>query len=188
MLEKIAKYHKEWIRIARSFVGDDAEDVVQDMYIKIKDKTNIGYGDDVNKYYVYLTIKTLCYDRLRKKKHFISIDEIRGLKDTHNEEGEALEKIFQKMDDIAKGWEYFEAELFEIYTYSGLSLRAIANGTNKEPRKINKNRKLSKQSVEKGTGISVNTLFHSLKNCKEEIRETLWEDYLDFKNGDYHLL
>ena len=41
-LDKLAKYHTEWLRMVKSMGGDDfSEDIVQEMYIKIYTK---GYN------------------------------------------------------------------------------------------------------------------------------------------------
>ena len=73
-LEKLAKKHKTWIRYVISFGCDPAiaEDIVQECYIKI-DKLlskglNIDYGEEINYFYVYKTLKTLYGDLLRQNK------------------------------------------------------------------------------------------------------------------------
>ena len=57
----VAKKHKEWIKIVISFGCDKeiAEDIVQEMYIKIQLKLEKGldimYGKEINYYYIFKT-------------------------------------------------------------------------------------------------------------------------------------
>ena len=85
ILIQIAKKHKEWIYIVRSFGCNKhiAEDIVQEMYIKIQLKINSGldikYGkNDFNHSYVFKVLRTLFLDLKRKenKVSIISIDNI----------------------------------------------------------------------------------------------------------------
>ena len=72
ILELLAAKHDTWVEITMSFGLDKmtAEDIVQNMYIKIhgwseknKDKTKIMYNkDEVNYYFVFKTLRTLFYD------------------------------------------------------------------------------------------------------------------------------
>ena len=73
ILEKIAKHHKLWVKQVISFgcKPSDAEDVVQNMYIKINTLINSGlditFDQDINKFYIYRTLKSLFYDQCRKE-------------------------------------------------------------------------------------------------------------------------
>lgn len=66
MLEELAKRDKEWRRMALSICNDKdlADELVQDMYIKIHDMGK----KEVNGFYVYYTMKHLFYDRFKKTK------------------------------------------------------------------------------------------------------------------------
>jgi DNA-directed RNA polymerase specialized sigma24 family protein len=76
MLELLAKQHTTWIKYLRSFGCPEylCEDFVQDMYIKIYeylekyDKDLMYNGDEVNYYFVYVTLYNLYKDSHRKKK------------------------------------------------------------------------------------------------------------------------
>ena len=73
ILEKIAKHHKLWVKQVISFgcKPAEAEDVVQNMYLKINTLLNSGlcitFEDDINKFYIYRTLKSLFYDQCRKE-------------------------------------------------------------------------------------------------------------------------
>ena len=65
-IEQVAQHHKEYIKTIKSF-GEEfyAEDLVQEMYIRFinknKEKAVIVNGQ-VNRYYVYLTLRSLFVD------------------------------------------------------------------------------------------------------------------------------
>ena len=80
----IAKKHHTWIEIVQTFgcTKRIAEDITQEMYIKIqlqleKGIIDIMYKDEINYYYIFKTLKTLFIDLLRKGKgvHVISLDD-----------------------------------------------------------------------------------------------------------------
>ncbi len=73
ILELIYKKHKLWIKYLNN-IGcpyDLCEDLVQEMYIKIdtylkKNTNSIRYKDDINIYFIYLTLRSLYMDYIRK--------------------------------------------------------------------------------------------------------------------------
>ena len=74
MLAKVYSSHKKWINTTLKFgcTREEAEDIVGDMYIIIgrmlNKGLNISYGDDVNYYYIYRTLKTSFLQMYNKKK------------------------------------------------------------------------------------------------------------------------
>lgn len=85
ILDVLFLKHNTWIKYVKSFgcPEDTAEDFVQEMYIKIydysqKNNNDLMFNEDeVNYYFIYVTLKNLYYDAIRKanKQSFISIDE-----------------------------------------------------------------------------------------------------------------
>ena len=77
MLSKIFQKHKIWIDIVSSFGcnKDTAEDIVQEMYIKIQRNLNngldINYDDDYNYFYIFKTLKSMFLDLKRKEAKII---------------------------------------------------------------------------------------------------------------------
>lgn len=75
MLEKLALDHDKWVRMAQSICGnrDKANDLTQDMYIKLHNSTQ-----EINEWYVYRTIKTIFIDEIRanKNKTFVELENI----------------------------------------------------------------------------------------------------------------
>ena len=92
MLEELSKNHQEWLKMALSICKNttDAQDLVQDMYIKIhriKPKK-------INKWYVYRTLSSIYIDNIRKRKETISIEQLFNLEDKQTDK-DILE--FRKM-------------------------------------------------------------------------------------------
>jgi predicted DNA-binding protein YlxM (UPF0122 family) len=57
-------------------------------------------------------------------------------------------------------------KLFNLYRESNLSMREIAEETD----------------------ISLTSIFNTLKNCKERLREAIGEDFQDYLNEDFELI
>ena len=86
-LSDIFNKHQVWIDIVSSFGcnKETAEDIVQEMYIKIdkkiKNGLNIDFGEtDYNYYYIFKTLKTLFLDLKRKesKVQIIELENVRN--------------------------------------------------------------------------------------------------------------
>ena len=65
MIKELSKYHNQWINYATKICGnhDDAQDLVQDMYLKMHD-----IDKEVNHSYIYCVIKNIFLDQYRKNK------------------------------------------------------------------------------------------------------------------------
>ena len=82
ILDVLFLKHSTWITYVKSFgcPDDIAEDFVQEMYIKIfnysqkKDNDLMYDQNEVNYFFVYVTLKNMYYDNLRKKKNLITVD------------------------------------------------------------------------------------------------------------------
>ena len=76
MLNELSKRDKDWRLLARQITTTSnlptylADDFVQEMYIKLH-----GKKGNYNTSYIYLTLKSICYDHLRKAKETVSLDE-----------------------------------------------------------------------------------------------------------------
>lgn len=115
MLDKLAKHHNEWVKIAEIYNANHyAEDIVQEMYIKIVPHIDKCFnGEKLNKSYIYLTIKNLCLDLHRKKVHKVQIvDDI--LEDTFE-----IEEPKDVVNEVLKNVHWYDKELFELYLLTG---------------------------------------------------------------------
>lgn len=101
--------HSTWIKYVKSFGCPDevAEDFVQEMYIKIfnysqKKDNDLMYNEsEVNYFFVYVTLKNLYYDTLRRTKNQIKVD----LKDDFiQDETEYTEVDFNLKNEAMEVW------------------------------------------------------------------------------------
>ena len=120
MLNEIYKKDKYWRTIAFAICKDKdlADDLVQDMYLKIFDITK-----SIDDYYIISIIRNLFLDLCRKKNEDISIDLIYNLAENNNsyEFDDNDLKILNKADKL-KWWqkklleENFDKSLRQIET------------------------------------------------------------------------
>ena len=161
ILEKIAKYHKLWVKQVISFgcKPSDAEDVVQNMYLKINTLINSGlditFDQDINKFYIYRTLKSLFYDQCRKESKIHKVN-IEYLEKYIKEEEEYKEK------DVAGKIKEYNKILDELYWYD----RKVWELT----------REKSIAEVSKLTNISYYSLYNTYNNVKKLIKNNIeWD-------------
>lgn len=121
----IAKKHDTWVDIVCTFgcTRRIAEDITQEMYIKIqlqleKGVLDIMYNDEINYYYIFKTLKTLFIDLKRKQKNIqiISLDEhIENFGDTnygHSDVNfiEAYDRIEEELENMY----WYDRKVFEV--------------------------------------------------------------------------
>ena len=137
-LEKIAEKHDDWHRIVLSFGCKEsiAEDIVQEMYIRIHTYitkgVDISYDDDVNHMYIYRTLRSLYIELHRKEKNIIktNIDNLAEYID----ENDSLTKgdvcnAMQQMDSLLDKTFWYDRTVFEIIS-SGTSIAELSRKTN----------------------------------------------------------
>lgn len=134
MLEKIYASHNKWINTVLKFgcTQDEAEDIVGNMYVIIgtmlKKGLNIAYGDDVNYYYIYLTLKTsfLQMKNRQTKEKKVSIDLVLDI-----ESGEYVD--FDGANDIVleelETIHWYDKKVFELIQ-GEYSITELSNKTN----------------------------------------------------------
>lgn len=174
-LNKVAEHHADYLRIVKSLGVDDlAEDIVQEMYIKISKYCSperiLRENGTVNKYYIRCVLYNLVFDyRKQQNKHKkVNIEEVYnlGVEYDYIQETEAYTGLIQLIGEEVETWHWYDRDLFLLYWKTGFSIR-----------------KLSEE-----TRISTSSIFQTLKYCKKRIRKNVGEDYEDFMNEDYELL
>ena len=183
MLEKLAENHDLWVNmvVGMGCQRDLAQDVVQEMYIRmhrlIKDEQKIMYNDEeVNKFFVYITLKNMfnTYMKVKNRQTFFEYEETDGFEIENKLHFEDVEFEFENaydfltssiLKEISK-WHPYDAKLASIYFKTNLSLRDIS----------------------KGTGISLTSIFNSIKNYRKILKEIFKEDYEDYLNNDFEQL
>ena len=174
MLEKLAKHHDLWIKMLVNLGCDveTAKDLVQDMYLKlhrlVKDTKRIMYKDDVNRYFVWTTLRNMYYSHLREKRKSIFyeiLDNDDIVEEKYNlEEDDAFNKMMSVVNKVTSKWSGYDKRLFELYFLQGMSLRAISKGAN----------------------IGLTSIHNSIIGYRVILREHLSEDLQDYFNQDYN--
>ena len=138
-LQKVALKHKTWVRTVISFGCDPAiaEDIVQEAYIKInkliEKGLDISYGEEINYFYVYKTLKTLYGDLLRQNKKIKKVD-IDALNKYIIEEEEQVKDVdvskkMQELNNILDSIYWYDRKVFEIIS-SGVTIAELSRKTN----------------------------------------------------------
>ena len=108
-----------------------------------------------------------CYSQCRNKIQKVSLDDdeniLQLVAEDDLQEQEAFHKICKLIDQEMESWSWYNRKLTEIYRDTDLSIRKIAAATN----------------------ISFVSIFNTLKNCKNEIKQKFQEDFEDYQNGDF---
>ena len=165
LLEKLSKRDKDWMRMAQSF-GLDKEtsrDLVQEMYLKLYEKTTydkIKYGDDdVNTFYVYVTLRNLFYDRKRSKVSLVELKEDFEYEESSNDCKHLLEAMLEDISETIENLHWYDRKIFEIYYGNNETIRQLSEGSK----------------------ISSSSIFNTLKNVRTKIKEKHKEKYQEYK-------
>jgi DNA-directed RNA polymerase specialized sigma24 family protein len=117
-MKLVAVKNDDWIRIAISFGlnKQTAEDLVQEMYIKIflklKDGTDIMYdNNEINYYYIFNTLRWLFLDLKRKHKNIykISIDNLQ-IESYDVNYDETVKKVQKALSNMY----WYDRKVFEV--------------------------------------------------------------------------
>jgi hypothetical protein len=157
MLEKIYDSHKKWINTTLKFGcnQDEAEDIVGNMYVIIgtmlKKGLNIAYGDDVNYYYIYLTLKTsfLQMKNRQTKEKKVSIDLILDIEaGSYVDFDAANDVVLEELDNV----HWYDKKVFELLQ-GEYSITELSNKTN----------------------ITYHSLYNTYRKTKQKLRDKIIE-------------
>tara|TARA_R100001244_G_scaffold126259_1_gene96565 strand:- start:46 stop:540 length:495 start_codon:yes stop_codon:yes gene_type:complete len=155
LLSNIYNKHSIWIEIVQSFGvnKDTSEDIVMEMYIKIKRKLdeglNINFGDeDYNYYYIFKTLKTMFLDLKRKESKIIVI----SLEDKMGEDDIDV--------DYNSRYKEIKKELSKMYWYDRKVFDIIDKGT-------------SVASLSRRTKIPYHSLYNTYRRVMEILKKKL---------------
>ena len=82
------------------------------------------------------------------------------------EEKEAFNRVVDIVIDAVNELPWFDKKMLLLYGKTDLSMR----------------------DIQKGTNISVTSIFNTIKESRQAIKEKCEEDYEDYKNGDYEFI
>ena len=152
------KKHKQWCEIVESFGcnSDTAEDLVQEMYLKLhgllESGLDIKYDETVNYYYIYKILRTLFLDLKRKEKRVSYIDEAEFMllemkadqdmigDKTHNE---IYKDVMETLEDLY----WYDKKVFELL-----------------------DGEMSVSELSRNTGISYYSLYNTYKKVKQILK------------------
>jgi len=188
ILDILSNKHQDWFNMAKSFglSNDDANEIVQEMYMRIYDYTKdikkIMYNEtEVNTFYIYITLRNLYYSNFAKygksiktKKIFLFTEmddnSIKRVYNNYYEDYESymqtvskkksLDKLHEKIEQTIDSWYWYDKKLTKLYFDSGMSMRDLS----------------------KETKISLSSIFNTLTNAKEKIRQNTKEEYKKYKS------
>jgi RNA polymerase sigma factor (sigma-70 family) len=165
--------HKDWIKIVGT-LGEQlyAEDIVQEMYLKMATLPNIErfyLNGKLNRNFVWTVLRNMTCDYQKSKQRLVKVNISEAMQVKDDYEPELLEgkrKIETRINQEIKSWHWYDQLLFDLYRTSGMSTRKI----------------------EGVTGISFKSVWKTIKVCKDRLKENVGEDYQDFVNNDYELI
>jgi len=157
MLEKVFDDHTKWINTTKRFgcSKEEAEDIVGDMYYIIGKMLNkgldISYGDSVNYFYIYRTLKTsfLQLKNRQTKENAISLD---NDFDVYLESSEPIDfdiannKVLDALDKM----HWYDKKIYNLIQYE-----------------------YSITKLHKKTGISYHSLYNTYRKVKQQLKELL---------------
>jgi len=162
MLSKLYKKHSKWVNIVNKLGGGDySEDIVQEMYLKL---SKIELKEQTIDTFVYYVLRNMTFDLHRKKSNVFKVDleDCVFLEYLEDQGKEELETIYERIEDEVEDWHWYDKMLWQLYT-EDRTMRELA----------------------KDTKISLSSIFHTIKTCKERIKLAVGEDYEDYVNEDY---
>lgn len=162
MLSKLYEKHSKYVNIVKKLGGGDySEDIVQEMYLKL---SKIELKEQTIDTFVYYVLRNMTFDLHRKKSNIFKVDlnDCVFLEYLEDQGKEELETIYERIEDEVEEWHWYDKMLWQLYT-EDRTMRELA----------------------KDTKISLSSIFHTIKTCKERIKIAVGEDYEDYVNEDY---
>ncbi len=127
------KKHQQWCEIVESFGcnPDTAEDIVMEMYIRIKRKVDEGVDimfseTQVNYYYIFKTLNSMYLD-LRKKEKRVQLED---LEDKHFKMDDKIDydEVYDLVQEELKEFHWYDQEVYRLIE-GGMSIMALSNKT-----------------------------------------------------------
>lgn len=147
VLEIVANKHEDWINIVVSFGcnRDTAEDIVQEMYIKlhrlIASGTDIMFNKtEVNYFYVFRTLRSMFIDLTRKQQkiNLMSIDSEEFIEMYKNKldqktkislyENQDFKKLYEEVNKMLDDFHWYDKKIYQ-YIESGESIKSLSDKT-----------------------------------------------------------
>lgn len=150
-INKLFKKHKIWVDIVISFgcINVIAEDLVQEMYIRIQLKLqkglDISYIDDeINYYYIFKTLRSLFIDLKRKGKN-IKFQEIKDSDVIYYDA--PFDSSYEKVKNVLNTLYWYDKKVFDL---------------------VNAGEKIS--TLSRKTGIPYYSLYNTYNKVKKKLK------------------
>lgn len=120
---------------------DNAQDIVQDMYLRmykyVENPERIMYSkDEVNTYFVFVVLRNL-YITSQKGLTFSELEELDGeLEDANYEMEQAHTNLIEEMWQEVEGWHWYDTKLFKLYHNTDMTIKKISEETKISERSI----------------------------------------------------
>jgi len=127
------KKHEDWVSIVQRMGcnRDTAEDLVMEMYIKVKKKIDDGVDimfseTEVNYYYIFKTLNSLFLDLKKKEKNIFleSIDSVQIQVDQKVN----YESVYSLVQEELSNFHWYDQKVYELIE-EGISIRALSEKT-----------------------------------------------------------
>lgn len=138
-LELLAKKHNTWVEITQTFGLDKmtAEDLVQDMYLKIdawskrseRNKSILYEKDDINYYFVFKTLRTLFLDYVRREQRSVLKQSEEFYEPTYIFELIDKEVNEKRIEMLMKDLAWYDRKVFDLIYKQGLSMLKLSEMT-----------------------------------------------------------
>ena len=159
VLELLAKKHNDWINVCKSFGASKevAEDVVQDMYIKLhywsqKNDRSLMYNkDEVNYYFVFKALRSIYLDNSKQESKTFTPETEDIFTNQSNEEDIEYQDMCLEIEDRLSSMYWYDRKIFELVYI----------------------KKISRLQLAEMTGISYHSIKRTVKKVKNLIR---WEN------------
>jgi DNA-directed RNA polymerase specialized sigma24 family protein len=172
LLKMLGEKHKDWCAMVGSFgcPYDLVEDIVQEMYLRmykyVDNPERIMYNEtEVNTYFVYVTLRNMYLDyvRIKKRINVVHSDDfdVNRYDTDPNEAEELLQDLTKQIWKEVESWHWYDEKMFSIYMNTDMSMRTLS----------------------KETRISLRSIFNTIKNGKERIKDSLNSQYEDYKEA-----
>jgi DNA-directed RNA polymerase specialized sigma24 family protein len=145
---------------------DNAQDIVQDMYLRmykyVENPERIMYSkDEVNTYFVFVVLRNL-YITSQKGLTFSELEELDGeLEDANYEMEQAHTNLIEEMWQEVEGWHWYDTKLFKLYHNTDMTIKKISEET-----------KISERSI-----------WNTLDNGRKKIQSNCKEAYKAWKTS-----
>jgi len=158
LVEHTYRRHHTWLtQCAYNLTNskDKAQELVQDLYLKLMEMTNIEkiiYKQDVNLFYLYKMLRSIHLNGIKKAINILPIDDDLLNKQAEEYSYEAdsdFERMLELTHEALNKEYWFGKKLLEVYINEGHSIQSLHNAT----------------------GISNSTIWTQLNKTKKSVRE-----------------